>query len=80
MQWQQNRTRECVHVITDLEEKKWWQEERERERENKNLNQRNNVYKKRLDKKKGLKSKLREFKRIFDVYQKRKAALRLGRQ
>lgn len=21
MQWQQNRTRECVHVITDLEKK-----------------------------------------------------------
>lgn len=38
------------------------------------------MYIKRLNKKKGLKSKLREFKRIFDVYQKRKAALRLGRQ
>lgn len=44
MQRQQNRTRECVHVITDLaqfEKKKMAR----RERENKNLNQWNNVYK-----------------------------------
>lgn len=77
MQRQQNRTRECVHVITDLAQ---FKKKNGKERENKNLNQWNNVYKKRLNKKKGLNSKLQEFKRIFDVYQKRKAALRLGRQ
>ncbi len=81
MQRQQNHTSECVHVITDLAQfvKKTKRMAR-RKRERMKTSTSEIMYIKRLNKKKGLKSKLREFKRIFDVYQKRKAALRLGRQ
>ena len=84
MQRQQSCTRKCVHVITDLAhvgEKSDGKKKEKRERKSECKTSTGEImYIKKTQQEKRLKSKLGEFKRIFDVYQKRKAALRLGRQ